>query len=106
MTSVATRKCVQHPLREAVARCSACNEHFCRECVVEHDGVLLCAACLARATAPAKPARVSWVRVRELGVTAASLVVAWVTFYGLGSLLKAIPAQIHDGTIWQHLPLP
>ena len=106
MSSVATRKCVQHPAREAVARCPSCGEHFCRECVVEHNGVLLCAACLAKEAVAVEPARLTWLRIRELLLTTTCVLVVWVAFYSLGSLLKAIPAKVHEGTVWQspHAP--
>ena len=100
MNSIASRKCVQHPTREAIARCPSCHEHFCRECVVEHDGALLCAACLARLGTPAETRRRAWTRLREVAVTALGVVVMWLAFYSLGALLKAIPTTVHEGTIW------
>ena len=42
-------KCRLHPDREAVARCVGCETLYCRECVAEHDGRMLCSACLAQA---------------------------------------------------------
>jgi len=44
-------RCRRHPERPAAARCPECGEPHCRECVVEHEGRILCAACLARLTA-------------------------------------------------------
>ena len=35
-----------------VARCPSCGNFFCRECITEHDELILCAACLKRITAP------------------------------------------------------
>jgi hypothetical protein len=88
-------------VREAVAQCPSCHEHFCRECVVEHDGVLLCAACLARQTTRPEATRMgAWPRLRRAAYLAVCVVLVWVAFYSVGSLLKAVPAKIHDGTIW------
>jgi hypothetical protein len=102
MNTVAARKCVRHPGREAVARCPSCGEHFCRECVVEHRGILLCAACLARAAATApQSAQTEWRRAGELALTAASVLLLWVAFYTLGQFLKFVPARVHEGTVWR-----
>ncbi|MEO6994978.1 MAG: rhomboid family protein [Lacunisphaera sp.] len=102
MSVIATRKCVRHPVREAVARCSSCEEHFCRECVVEHEGVLLCAVCLAREAATKTPEQKSaGVRVGKMVLTVACVLLLWVVFYGFGQLLKTIPPSVHEGTIWR-----
>lgn len=104
MTSLAARKCVQHPAREAVARCPVCGDDFCRECVVEHAGRILCAACLAREISAARPPRLSWPRVRTVLATTGAGVLLWVVFYFLGATLKAVPAEFHEGTVWQKRP--
>ena len=102
MNGIAARKCVRHPLREAVGRCASCGEHFCRECVTDHDGVLLCGTCLAReAAAKATLQRASWRRVGELALTAACVALLWAVFYGFGQFLKIIPAKVHEGTVWR-----
>lgn len=97
-----TRRCLRHPVREAVAQCPACGGAFCRECVVEHDGRVLCADCLARAAAAAASARPP--RFTALGravAAAAGGLVLWLCFYELGALLLKIPPGFHDGTVWQ-----
>jgi hypothetical protein len=43
-------RCALHAGREAAARCPVCTRHFCRECVTEHHGRLLCFACLKEET--------------------------------------------------------
>jgi hypothetical protein len=102
MSQVAARKCVRHQEREAVARCPSCGEHFCRECVVEHAGVLLCAACLAREAATVAGARrTDWRRLGELALTATCVALLWVVFYGFGQFLKIIPPKVHEGTVWR-----
>ena len=47
--AVARQRCLNHPAREAVARCMACTGYYCRECVVENEGRLTCATCLEKA---------------------------------------------------------
>ncbi|HEY4249520.1 MAG TPA: hypothetical protein VGM64_22040 [Lacunisphaera sp.] len=102
MSFVAARKCVRHPVREAVARCSSCDEHFCRECVVEHEGVLLCAVCLAREAGPKTLEQKSaGMRFGKAVLTVACVLLLWVVFYGFGQFLKTIPLSVHEGTIWR-----
>jgi len=102
MSVVAARKCVRHVAREAVARCPSCHDDFCRECVIEHAGLLYCATCLARATgAKAVPSRSRRRRASNLLLTAVSVLLLWVVFYAFGQLLKAIPAKVHEGTVWR-----
>ncbi len=89
------QRCVQHPSREAVARCPSCVRFYCRECVVEHDGRLLCTSCLAKSSAPVRRSRgiaaVAW-----FGAAAAGLLMAWASFYYTGSLLAKIPSEFHQ----------
>lgn len=96
-----TRRCARHISREAAARCPACGEFFCRECVVEHAGKLLCAPCLAKVTTNGgqRRERLAGVR-RATGAVAAGLGL-WLAFYGLGALLLKIPPEFHDGTVWK-----
>ncbi|WP_438479662.1 rhomboid family protein [Oleiharenicola lentus] len=107
MSVVAGRKCVQHPAREAVARCPSCAGNFCAECVVEHDGRLLCVRCLEREKIIAAPARSQlWPRVRGGVSTAASVILLWALFYFMGSTIRLIPSRVHDGTVWRTLTAP
>lgn len=102
MSVIAARKCVRHPAREAVARCSSCNEHFCRECVVEHAGVLLCAVCLAReAAGKTSEQKSADIQLGRTVLTVACVLLLWVVFYGFGQFLKTIPPSVHEGTIWR-----
>ena len=45
-SALAERRCVLHPEREAAVRCVACQRYYCRECVTENSGRMLCAHCL------------------------------------------------------------
>jgi hypothetical protein len=61
---------------------------FCRECVTEHRGRMVCAACIAQETGPAgNTGRFSalW-----LAASLGGLLLAWVIFYNLGVMLARI----------------
>ncbi|MDX9732632.1 MAG: rhomboid family protein [Thermoanaerobaculia bacterium] len=86
--------CFRHPEREAAARCPACRRAFCRECVTEHDGRVLCASCLRAAASPAAPPRR---RIAARFAAAAGFLAAWLFFFLLGRLLVALPSSAGEG---------
>jgi hypothetical protein len=78
-----------------------CGRFFCRECVTEHDGRLVCASCLARVTGakPVKRRRLAVIsRAAQLALGA---LVLWLFFYALGFGLLAIPSKYHAGDVWK-----
>lgn len=101
--ALTAHRCLNHGEREAAARCPQCRQFFCRECVTEHEGRVLCAGCLARLTAPAATAKrgFGWLLNPVWAVT--GVFVAWLCFYALGSVLLALPSEWHEGTLWQRL---
>jgi len=95
-------RCFNHAEREASARCVACGRFFCRECVAEHDGRMICGACLrAEAHAHRGEARRWFAVVLGAGQLVAAVIVAWLVFYAAGRLLLNTPAEFHEGTVWQ-----
>jgi hypothetical protein len=71
--------------------------------VVDHGGRLICATCLARETALQPAARPAVWRAR-LGRAASltgAVLLAWVFYYALGSLLLRLPPEAHEKTFWQ-----
>jgi uncharacterized paraquat-inducible protein A len=102
MNELHQRQCLNHPAREAAARCPECGHFYCRECIAEHDGRVICAACLhrlLRAPRPPRPAAPAWLsRATAFGL---SLAFGWLAFYLVGRILLSIPASVHDGTLWQ-----
>lgn len=101
MIALVQQRCLVHASREAAARCPACRQFFCRECVTEHDGRVLCVACLRKkAAAPARrhghlgplllPA--------QLGL---GLGLAWTAFYLLGLVLLQSPSAWHEGKAFE-----
>ncbi len=93
---LALTRCRNHPDREAAARCPDCRLHFCRECVVEHQGRLLCAACLAAGSAPQQQSRRGRLRgmLQVLGTFLGFLLV-WLLMFAAGDLLTRIPESFH-----------
>ncbi len=97
------RRCARHPAREAAVRCPGCGEFFCRECVVEHGGKLLCSTCVARVAGVREERRHRLAALRRTGSAAAATLVLWGLFYWVGSTLLKIPPDFHDGTIWKKI---
>lgn len=102
MANLADARCFHHAEREAAARCLECDRLFCRECVTEYRGRVVCAACLeALSQSAALPARGP--RLLKGAAALVSLFAMWFTFYVLGRLLLSIPSPFHEGTFWEEL---
>lgn len=88
-----------------MGRCTGCEGGFCRECLTEHEDRLYCGTCFAsRAGAGGRGAtgrRAGWKHWKKGALAAGSLLCLTAGFYGLGRVLAAIPADIHDGTVWR-----
>jgi hypothetical protein len=97
--ALARQRCLQHPDREAAYRCPVCKRHYCRECGVEHDGRILCVACLRKETAtrPAKSAR--WSGLAIAASPFIGFLIAWLFFFYLGQWLISIPTAFHEGKL-------
>ena len=103
MASLGAQLCFNHPTREAVARCPECGRTYCRECITDHDGRILCAACIQKLTAAKTTSfqKGGWQNAVLLPVRlAVALFVAWVCFYAVGRMLLAIPSEFHSGAVW------
>lgn len=100
MTAVLDKRCLNHRDREAVARCPVCRDFFCRECVTEHEGRVICAKCLAAFAAQQGAERPRRSFVRPL-LALASFAGVWLFFFLLGRALLELPDSFHDGTLWQ-----
>jgi hypothetical protein len=92
--TLSDQRCWIHEEREAVARCLSCHRFFCRECIVEHAGQMMCAECVSRALAPRRAGErsraVAWSALALAGVF-----IAWLVFYYLGQGLAQIPSDFH-----------
>jgi len=100
MAALSHQRCFNHAAREAVARCPECRQHFCRECVTEHDDRVICAACLkklARTPLLQRPALAGWVRA---GQCVLGIILAWFFFHLVAESLLRLPTDFHEGTLW------
>ncbi|MFN7922046.1 MAG: hypothetical protein U0Q16_18225 [Bryobacteraceae bacterium] len=95
MTALVHQRCFHHVSREAVSRCPECRRFFCRECVVDHDGRLLCSGCLAKLQAPAEP-RKKRTGLRWTAAALVGLLAGWMCFYYVGSVLARLPSEFHE----------
>jgi hypothetical protein len=95
--------CAIHPERPAIARCPSCRRFFCGECVTEHGGRLVCAACLAAAAGERRASRGLLARLHPAPLLQflAALALVWLSFYLVARFLGDIPDTFHDGTIWE-----
>lgn len=86
---VARARCRNHGEREAVARCPACGNTFCRECITEHEGRMMCTGCLAALLAerPARRGRQVLRRAALWGLAGVSVVLAWSFFVLVGRVM-------------------
>jgi hypothetical protein len=90
------QRCWNHSEREAVVRCPTCKRFYCRECVTEHQGRMVCATCVAAAAVAPVRARSS--TIVWIALSAGGLLFAWLFFYNLGLLLSRIPADFFGGS--------
>lgn len=105
MTGLVHQRCFHHAEREAAVRCLDCGRFYCRECVTEHGGRLICAACLRRVTQGVHTRR-SGVVVVRLGSFILAVLLVWGFFYTMGRVLLAIPSAFHEGTVWTRALTP
>lgn len=101
MQNLAQQRCFNHAEREAVARCPECGRFFCRECVTEHDGRALCAACLKKLVRVPLLKRRGVMQFLHFAQGVAGVVLAWFCFYLLGERLLSLPDEFHEQTLWQ-----
>lgn len=95
-------RCFNHANREAVARCLTCERFFCRECMTEHDGRVICAGCLSELFGEHRQDRLSVARAMAVtGAVTLAFVFVWGVFFTVGQLLLLIPSSFHEGTLWR-----
>ena len=105
MSTLALQRCLHHVEREAVARCTSCTHHFCRECIVEHDGRVVCAECRGKLLQKSA-GRTGFGKRLGVGLhVALSVFVLWFCIYLFGKTLLLIPSSFHEGEVWKDLPI-
>ena len=103
MHQIAEKKCLLHPEREAAAVCLECGEFFCRECITEHEGRVMCSRCLSEIESGEKRKKARFKKLRKGLQLAAGLIIIWAVFFHLGKAVVETPASFHEGTIWETL---
>ena len=98
--SLAHRRCDNHANREAAARCPECRRFFCRECVTEHAGRVICADCLADIASQADAGRWSMSGLLPYLAAVIGMMVAWMAYYYIGLILLDMPHEFHEGQLW------
>ena len=103
MSTFALQRCLHHLEREAVARCTSCTQHFCRECIVEHDGRVICSECRGKLL---QKSGTTISIGKRLGTWSMwrSIFVFWFCIYLFGKTLLLIPSSFHEGDVWKDLP--
>ena len=92
MPKLVHQRCLHHTDREAASRCPSCRMFFCRECVTEHNGRVLCRKCLVSNQTSAGSSRVqTWLAWTVFGT--GGFLFAWAVLYYIGGLLSRMPAQ-------------
>ena len=104
MVTLIHQRCFNHAIREAVALCPECRHYYCRECVTEHDGRLICAACLRKMLPKPLRERAAFMVVVAAAKLFFGLMTAALFFYLAGQILLSIDTSFHEGTIWKGLP--
>lgn len=100
--SLAQSRCFQHVSREAVARCPECQRFYCRECVTEHEGRMICRACLDALLLEQTVESSSFFKtVRAWLLAGCGYVFAVYVFYQIGCALLRIPSEFHSGVFFE-----
>jgi hypothetical protein len=101
MPDITHQRCHNHMQREAVARCPECARFFCRECITEHADIVICAACLRNQIKPLGSSTNRFGGLLRLGHFFLGFLTLYILFYYFAQILLAIPADFHEGTLWQ-----
>lgn len=97
--------CLNHPRREAAARCTSCGQPFCRECVTDLDDRMVCSACYRTKTAAKEKPKRDWFLLTTALQALLGLALLWAGAWFLGRLLVSTPAEFHEGVMWQRFGL-
>lgn len=97
---LAANRCFNHTGREAIALCTSCERHYCKECVTEHRGRMTCSFCLNQLSEKKERRKSMLLLPVKAAETGVGLTLLWLVFYYLGRLLILIPSSFHEGTFW------
>jgi hypothetical protein len=99
VSTISATRCFNHARREAVARCPICGKFYCRECIAEHDGRMICARCLLPDEAPVRKRRFLPGMLRAFMLLSGVLFL-WLAFFLMGRALLNLPSSFHEGALW------
>lgn len=94
-------QCLNHPKREAAARCTACGQVFCRECVTNLGGRMVCGACYQVKTTVETKVRKDWFVLKFVLQVVVGMGLFWGLWWRVGRLLAGMPSSFHEGTMWE-----
>jgi late competence protein required for DNA uptake (superfamily II DNA/RNA helicase) len=94
------KRCVNHPQREASARCPECGKFYCRECISEHDDRILCASCLAKIGIKKETGTTWWAWAPRLALVLLAVVTVYFVFLLIGNILVSFPSEFHGKGGW------
>jgi hypothetical protein len=97
--------CLNHPRREAAARCTSCCQPFCRECVTEFEGRMVCGACYRELSKPKEKPKRDWFPLTTTLQAVLGLAGLWFIAWLLGELLLYIPSNFHEGSLWEKIAI-
>jgi len=101
MNELLQQRCFNHATREAAARCPSCRRFFCRECVTEHEGRVLCSVCLRKPARAPLLQRSAFTRLLRGAPIALGFLTAWFFFFLIGQVLTLLPDSFHDAALWK-----
>ena len=93
--------CLNHPKREAAAQCTSCGKPFCRECVTELDGRMVCGPCYRKQVQRVEKPQRDWFAVTTTLQALAGAGVLWFTSWVVGQALLNIKSSFHEGIVWE-----
>ena len=102
-TAISRAICHHHPQREAAARCVSCGHSYCRECVTALNRRMYCAACFQQKAGKPQVKKRDWFLLNASLQLLLGLLVLWVGAYLLGKLLVSVPADFHEGNVWERV---
>jgi hypothetical protein len=91
-----SQHCWNHEAREAACRCPACGRTYCRECVSEHDGRLLCATCLSTITAQRATKAGVFRKLAPPAMMLAAILFAWLAYWAVGESVMGLIRRIQS----------
>jgi len=90
------KRCFNHANREASARCPNCKHDFCRECITEHAGKMLCVNCLKKTSQKKKSQKQLLVPLIYTLLLTAALTVIFLCFVWLGRTMAFSKVSDHS----------